>query len=251
MRHTDHGNFLTTISIGDLHCRLTSSIPSDLWPLSARLCLQKRTKYTRLFFYVALSSIYFQPNQPYLLFFYLPLQKTDQHEATQRSDLNDYHSCSRNNCNFLRHIWTDDSQVLFVTLIFSQSGTTTSCAQIDVSGARSQALHLKYLKSGVDWMCTIAFLRFPRLCSSVFTWVTRRRFSIKITRMIWTMVHSVVARSRTFGPYPKKLQIHFEMHSLAHYPARLQDSLANEHHENVTAKFRRRWNQIVFTIINM
>ena len=207
MRHTDHGNFLTTISIGDLHCRLTSSIPSDLWPLSARLCLQKRTKYTRLFFYVALSSIYFQPNQPYLLFFYLPLQKTDQHEATQRSDLNDYHSCSRNNCNFLRHIWTDDSQVLFVTLIFSQSGTTTSCAQIDVSGARSQALHLEYLKSGVDWMYAIALWRFTRLSSSVFTWLTRRRFSIEIARMTRTMVHSFVARSRSFPLYTKTYRL--------------------------------------------
>ena len=203
MQHTDHEDFLTTISIADLHYGLTSSITSDLWPLKEWLCLQKRPKYTKLLFYVVVRSIYFQPIQPYLLFFYPPLQKTDQHENAQRSDLHDYHSCSWNSFNFLRHIWIADSQVLFVTLIFSQSGATTSCANTDVSGARSHALHLKYLKSGVDWMCTIARWRFTRFSSSVFTWMTRRRLSIQLARFIQNTVHSFVTRSRTFTFIPK------------------------------------------------
>ena len=62
------------------------------------------------------------------------------------------------------------------------------------------------------------------------------------------LLRSAFAPVRT---YAKKLQIHFGMRSFALYAPQLQDSLANEHRQNVTAKFRRRWNQIVFAIINM
>ena len=42
--HPDRGNLQTTISIGDLHLSLESSIPNDLWPLNLRVRLQTTSK---------------------------------------------------------------------------------------------------------------------------------------------------------------------------------------------------------------
>ena len=126
-----------------------------------------------------------------------------------KGPFNDYRSCRWSHCKLLRHFCTAFSHALLVIpLTSSQSGTTMSCANSDVSGTRSHALHLKYLKSGVDWMYTIARWRFTRFSSSVFTWVTRRRFSIQLARINQDAVHSFVTRSRTFTFSPKKLQMY-------------------------------------------
>ena len=42
--HPNRGNLQTTISIGDLHLSLASSIPNDLWPSNSLVHLQTTTK---------------------------------------------------------------------------------------------------------------------------------------------------------------------------------------------------------------